>query len=164
MTKTCSKCGEVKPLDGFYRQKGGRLGVMGHCKVCRYAKQTKWRKSNMEKYRQYYAAWHQDNYARWYRENPDIKLSANRRRRAKLRGLSEHFTAQEFEDLVLLCGGRCLGCGWHGTLQPDHVIPLALGGDDSIKNIQPLCPRCNLVKGARNSNDYRPKEILCALA
>ncbi len=34
-TKTCTKCGEEKPLDAFHRQKAGRFGVESACKPCR---------------------------------------------------------------------------------------------------------------------------------
>lgn len=33
-TKKCSKCGEVKELNYFYLQEGGKLGVRGECKEC----------------------------------------------------------------------------------------------------------------------------------
>ena len=46
---------------------------------------------------------------------------------------------------------RCRVCGssirhgWH----VDHVRALARGGRHEVGNLQLLCPRCNLVKGAR---------------
>jgi len=45
-------------------------------------------------------------------------------------------------------GGRCVECGSRFELQYDHVIPLALGGADTVANIQILCAPCNRVKGA----------------
>ena len=46
-------------------------------------------------------------------------------------------------------GEACTGCGislrlkaWH----LDHVIPLAMGGDDEAHNWQPLCHACHLDK------------------
>ena len=45
-------------------------------------------------------------------------------------------------------GHRCLRCGSRDELLTvDHVIPLSLGGANSIDNIQPLCEGCNLLKG-----------------
>jgi len=45
----------------------------------------------------------------------------------------------------------------------DHVVPLGLGGQDDIRNIQPLCGPCNAAKndspGLRCA-DYRTPEIL----
>jgi hypothetical protein len=34
MTKSCSKCRAVKPLDDFHRSKSGPQGRHSHCKAC----------------------------------------------------------------------------------------------------------------------------------
>lgn len=46
-------------------------------------------------------------------------------------------------------GGRCCQCGDAHYLEFDHVIPLSRGGATSVGNLQILCRRCNLEKGAR---------------
>jgi hypothetical protein len=45
-------------------------------------------------------------------------------------------------------GGRCVACGADFELQFDHVIPVALGGADTVENLQVLCAPCNQRKGA----------------
>jgi hypothetical protein len=55
--------------------------------------------------------------------------------------------------------GYCVRClqkpDWRTMrLTKDHVIPISEGGDDSIANIQPLCPNCNSRKG-QEVRDYR---------
>lgn len=44
-TKTCSKCGESKPLSGFHRDKSKRDGYTYQCKDCRRANLHRWRRS-----------------------------------------------------------------------------------------------------------------------
>jgi hypothetical protein len=45
-------------------------------------------------------------------------------------------------------GGRCVRCGTDAALEFDHVIPLALGGSSTARNLQLLCEGCNRTKGA----------------
>ena len=39
-------------------------------------------------------------------------------------------------------------CGDAFELQFDHVIPVALGGANTVDNLQVLCGPCNRAKGA----------------
>lgn len=66
-----------------------------------------------------------------------------------------HFTATQWRELVEACGGRCLRCGSRGDLTVDHIVPLSLGGSNTIDNVQPLCRTCNGIKGCETT-DYRP--------
>ncbi len=45
-------------------------------------------------------------------------------------------------------GGRCRHCGARSQLHFDHVIPRSWGGASTVDNVQILCRRCNLRKGA----------------
>jgi len=44
--------------------------------------------------------------------------------------------------------GRCVSCGSKERLEFDHVIPVALGGASTARNLQLLCETCNRTKGA----------------
>jgi 5-methylcytosine-specific restriction endonuclease McrA len=46
------------------------------------------------------------------------------------------------------------------TRHVDHILPLALGGDNRRKNIQLLCPTCNLSKGAHHPIDHAQRNGL----
>jgi hypothetical protein len=46
-------------------------------------------------------------------------------------------------------GGACVQCQATEYLEFDHVIPWSRGGATSVGNLQLLCRRCNLAKGAR---------------
>lgn len=43
-------------------------------------------------------------------------------------------------------GGSCNRCGSKEKLHFDHIIPIAKGGGNDVKNIQILCEPCNLKK------------------
>lgn len=45
-------------------------------------------------------------------------------------------------------GGRCVECDSKENLEFDHIIPLAMGGANTMRNLQLLCEVCNRRKGA----------------
>lgn len=111
----------------------------------RYATDAEWRE-------------HLKQYARdWSKANPEKRMLQHQRRRA--RASNGHFTAGQWRSLKAWFGSKCLRCGAAEKLTPDHVIPLALGGSNTIDNIQPLCFGCNASKQAKYV-DYRNPERL----
>lgn len=44
--------------------------------------------------------------------------------------------------------GRCVQCDSNENLEYDHIIPLAMGGSNTDRNLQLLCGDCNRRKGA----------------
>lgn len=66
-------------------------------------------------------------------------------------------TAAEWEALKIVCGSLCVKCGSGDSLTRDHILPVYLGGSDSIENIQPLCKSCNSSKDP-DDRDFRPQD------
>ena len=56
--------------------------------------------------------------------------------------------------------GRCQLCGCKITYDEmtlDHIIPLAMGGEDSLENLQATCEPCNSHKNALLPEAYFDK-------
>ncbi len=49
MTKTCTKCKEVKPMIAYCKSKGGKYGVGSVCKACKSLIDKQYREKNKEK-------------------------------------------------------------------------------------------------------------------
>jgi hypothetical protein len=84
--------------------------------------------------------------------HPDRVRATEATIRAKRRLAEGQYSADEIHDLYLKQRGRCVVC--HTTLTAgfhrDHILPLALGGSNWIKNIQLLCRTCNCSKHAKD--------------
>jgi 5-methylcytosine-specific restriction endonuclease McrA len=44
---------------------------------------------------------------------------------------------------------KCSICSSKKDLVTDHIIPLSLGGDNNLLNLQALCKECNFKKGKK---------------
>ena len=93
---------------------------------------------------------------RWYLENKKTCIARARvskaKRRMKIYENGGSFTAREWLELCETFDNQCVCCGNQGELTVDHIVPISKGGRNDIQNIQPLCLRCNLVKGTKTIN------------
>ena len=81
----------------------------------------------------------------WLDRQKRRRLRAERLRQARTKGTH---TKQEWEELKAKFGYQCVRCGTDKyNVERDHIIPIYMGGSDSIDNIQPLCAWCNVSKG-----------------
>jgi 5-methylcytosine-specific restriction endonuclease McrA len=90
-----------------------------------------------------------------------IDSHRNRRKYALLRNdLSE----REWLWLIDITNGFCVKCGlkWDATHRPtiDHIYSDADGLIDgtTLRNVQPLCQKCNSRKGNHHTKDWRTEE------
>lgn len=84
-----------------------------------------------------------------YRKHIETRLLYYRQLAAIRRGAEGGFSKEEWEQLKKSYFNSCPAClkpEPEITLTIDHILPLSRGGTNYIKNIQPLCLRCNLRK------------------
>ena len=203
--KTCTKCGDTKPLDGFGKDAHKSDGLCSHCKACKNAASKSWQSANTERVRENVRKWakanrdhinelqrawkkkHPDRGAvyqekwrqlhpekasewakkhpermraatrRWNERNPESAAIINRNSKLMRKGVPGAHTKADIDRLLVLQRGKCAACaiqlskaGYHR----DHILPIALGGDNSAANIQLLCPTCNLQKNAKHPVDF----------
>ena len=167
--KACSKCGEVKPLGEYHKQKGKQDGVRAECKVCRVITTAAYREANKDQIaagkRAYYEA-NRDKviadsraYGKanpdkqnarnraWAKANPEKIAEKSQRRRARKKANGVYQITNK--DMRRIYGSPCAACGATGDMTADHVIPINRGGHHSIGNLQPLCGACNSSKHDR---------------
>ena len=71
------------------------------------------------------------------------------RRRSRVVG---SYTGEDVRRLMVAQSSRCRACGVSLLIMGyhvDHIVAIAKGGLNVAANLQLLCPRCNLSKGAR---------------
>ena len=102
--------------------------------------------------------------------NLEKKRSAWRKRNALIKGnkveiYSETDVLNLYGNICYLCNEKIdlnasrrsgIGTNWQNGLNIDHVIPISLGGPDTLQNVRPTHVLCNIKKGKTNvdKTDY----------
>lgn len=100
--------------------------------------------SNIERYREIAKLWRENNRDR-------VRL-LNRSRKEKIRLAEGSHTIDDINEIKKLQRMTCAACykKFSGdNYHVDHIFPLSLGGSNDRKNIQLLCPPCNMSKGSK---------------
>ena len=141
-----------------------------------------WGRTNRERKNKLHREWIKQNRQRsnlyrnrWRKEHIEYAQFLARRdahiRRSLERKAEGSYTRGEWLDLLQqfdytcanpVCGHKHTETRW-GKLTVDHIVPLILGGANSIDNIQPLCYRCNYSKNNK-VYDYRQEFFNARLA
>jgi hypothetical protein len=139
---------------------------------------AKWRRDNPKKNSESYARWRRANLEsadgnarRWKKNNPErhraLKDKAEAKRRA---GTKLEATPVDRLAVFARDGWRCRACLME--VQPnatpktrlapelDHIVPLSRGGSHTPDNVQLLCSRCNMRKGARLTTEELQAQLL----
>ncbi len=128
-TKVCTGCKIRKPVKEFHNDKSQASGITSRCKKCVYIRCQKWRRGMGEK----------------------KFLAITRKSDWKKHGII--FTQEEYLDKLDSQGGCCAICK-----VPQIELSRRLSVDHNHKTGQIrglLCPQCNYIVGAIESNGYR---------
>lgn len=144
------------------------------CKVWYYAnhekakaKRAEWRAANLDRLREATAAWRARYPDRqkaaeeaWRAANPWSSRSSVANRRASLKGGLHRLSKDLAGRLFTLQRGKCACCGERlgENYHLDHIMPLALGGENIDSNMQLLRAICNLKKGAKHPIEYMQRK------
>lgn len=154
VTKRCSKCGEVKEVGEFYKEKRNLNGIKSECKRCSFIRYKEYTKKNKVK--------RKDTYKKHYEKNKNIIHAKNKIRRiANSSKNASIFIIESFEQELnmiksnieikkeLLKSGRsiCIKC--------EKVKPFSCFDKDSSKNygISNMCKICTSIY----NKEYRTK-------
>jgi 5-methylcytosine-specific restriction endonuclease McrA len=138
-------------------------------------KARQYRAKNPEKVRERRLAWKRANkeknvamVVKYQRRNPDKRAAATKRyrernkeryaswsraRQAKLNNCKHYLITDK--DLRKLYSDPCFACGSREKQTIDHIIPIDLGGNHGIGNLQTLCLSCNSSKRNRVMTVWR---------
>lgn len=171
VSKTCTKCGELKPFSDFGKRAASRDGHQHRCRTCfaawhasrkalRKVAAASWYRRNKEAHNARNRAWrenhrdaHQEMNREWFIRNPEraaeLRRASASLRRARERGVPVvAFTQDQLDARVAFYGGKCWICRVGRYEHLDHVKPISAGGPHMLSNLRPACSSCNLRKSA----------------
>lgn len=135
-------------------------------KIAGYNATRKWIKSNPEKTKNHKKKDYRKHKEKrlltcrkWAENNKELTASYHRNRKAKIKKSKGTHTAKQVKELLERQKYKCAECHCRIAFSPkdgdrklhvDHVMPIALGGENDIKNLQCLCEPCNLGKSDKH--------------
>jgi 5-methylcytosine-specific restriction endonuclease McrA len=93
----------------------------------------------------------------WFANNRDKACVYQQNRRKKVMATGGKISPNIKNNLMVLQQGRCVCCRCDLTkavVNLDHIMPLALGGEHTDKNMQLLCKTCNNQKYCKHPVDF----------
>jgi 5-methylcytosine-specific restriction endonuclease McrA len=177
--KACTGCGDVLAFEEFPTKDGGKRR-RSVCRDCKNRRNAEYKAANRQKVKAGDAAYrearrseltdrqrawreaHPERYlaihSGWKKRNPDAVRAMGNKRRVLVEQAGPHYTAAEWKALKAAYDYRCLMCKRREPeirLTVDHIVPISLGGANTIDSVQPLCRSCNSKKH-RGILDLRP--------
>ena len=180
--KLCKKCGEIKNISLFAKNKFTKDLLRVYCKEC----DKKYREKISEKQKQYFKEYYKNNKdvfakknRKWIEDNREkyneqkrnyfktksgklAQLNKYHKRRAKIK--DSCLSVEKIKEIIDNTK-KCYWCGSllkKGDVHIDHYTPLSKGGTHTIENIVVSCPKCNLSKGNKDPYEFAiSKNKLC---
>lgn len=161
VSKCCTDCSELKPIETFPNDVKGFAEKGARCKQCLKAYRSRNATRIAEKRREdadYYRKYRQSNRKKinennrnWAHANREYMRLRQQKRRALLRALPNDLTDEDVVAILESFDNRCALTGEQGELHIDHFIPLASGrGGTTLRNMIPLRADLNVSKNAQN--------------
>ena len=99
--KKCSKCGEEKPLEEFYKDKIKKDGRKSICKICSLIADKEWREKNKERVKELKQNWDKANKERVkeIRQNWNKKWRSNNDNREKAKAAQREYNKKNSEKI-----------------------------------------------------------------
>lgn len=138
--KRCKKCGEVKPLDDFYRAKGMKDGRRSDCKPCNLAEKAERYRQNPEPYIERTKTWQRENREKYNAKQRKWKADHRDRERDGYLRRKYGISQADYDAMLEAQGG---GCGICGDAPPDDVA-FHVDHDHRTGEVRGLlCVNCN---------------------
>ena|SRR3990167_2090146 len=135
----------IKPLYGFKPGHKPTLGMLGK----KHSEETK---RKMSESRQGVKS---GGYKHGLSKTKEYICQKTLKRLHRKRSNGGEHTDSEWQDLKKKYNYMCLCCKRFEPeikLTRDHIVPVTLGGDNNISNLQPLCRSCNSRKNNKTIN------------
>ena len=119
------------------------------------SKQREWRGNNPE----YHTQWNAENFEKkkeqsrtWRKNNPDKVKVITHKRRALMCNAEGKFSKDDIHCIRQMQRNKCAICrtSVKKKYHVDHIIPLSRGGSNWPRNLQLLCPTCNVRKSTKD--------------
>lgn len=163
---TCAACvSEKAKRNGYYKKRDKRKHADAQRERVNLLRSTDpvghelhldrtrlWRSKNTERRKRYDSE--------YKKLNPHVKVISEQKRRARKLGVGGSYTHLNILELLQKQGMRCMECRCSISkgYTIDHIMPLNLGGNNDISNIQLLCRSCNCKKSAFDPLDWARKK------
>ena len=148
--KTCTKCGETKPLSEYQTRVDAKDGRRNACRECVKAQQAAYieahrdRLQGRRKQRRDLDGEHVRAGEKSRRDrNPHCEWAKRYRRRARKYGFDVVIEAFTKPDVIERYGDSCFYCEAGAFEELDHYVPVSEGGPHTLANARPSCAKCN---------------------